>query len=97
MRFQVIGLDRPIQLASLIFTSQESDSLFIVDEGNRRIIEVDIRDGNEGVFLRQFLFRGGDDFFADIRGIWVRQEDGRLLVLGADSLRQFILPKLPDQ
>ena len=97
MRFQVRGLDRPIQSASLIFTSQESDSLFIVDEGNRRIIEVDIRDGNEGTFLRQFLFRGADDFFADIRGIWVRQEDGRLLVLGTDSLRQFVLPKLPDQ
>ncbi len=97
MRFQIIGEDRPIQSASLIFTSQESDSLFIVDEGNRRIIEVDIRDGNEGMFLRQFLFRGADDFFADIRGIWVRQEDGRLLVLGADSLRQFVLPKLPDQ
>lgn len=97
VRFQVRDLDRPIQLASKIFTSQESDSLFIVDEGNRRIIEVDIRDGNEGVFLRQFLFRGADDFFADIRGIWVRQSDGRLLVLGADSLRQFVLPKLPDQ
>ncbi len=97
VRFQVRGLDRPIQLASHIFTSQESDSLFIVDEGNRRIIEVDIRDGNEGMFLRQFLFRGAGDFFADIRGIWVRQADGRLLVLGADSLRQFVLPKLPDQ
>ncbi len=97
MRFQLVGLDRPIQLASRIFTSQESDSLFIVDEENRRIIEVDIRDGNEGVFLRQFLFRGADDFFADIRGIWVRQSDGRLLVLGANSLRQFVLPKLPDQ
>lgn len=97
VRFQLRDLDRPIQLASQLFTSQDSDSLFIVDEGNRRIIEVDIRDGNEGGFLRQFLFRGADDFFADIRGIWVRQSDGRLLVLGADSLRQFVLPKLPDQ
>ena len=97
MRFQIRGLDRPMQSASLIFTNRESDSLFVVDEGNRRIIEVDIRDGNEGVFLRQFLFRGADDFFSDIRGIWVRQEDGRLLVLGANSLRQFVLPKLPDQ
>lgn len=97
MRFQIRGLDRPIQSASLIFTDRASDSLFVVDEGNRRIIEVDIRDGNEGMFLRQFLFRGADDFFSDIRGIWVRQEDGRLLVLGANSLRQFVLPKLPDQ
>lgn len=97
MRFQIRGLDRPLQSATMIFTTQEADSLFVVDEGNRRIIEVDTRDGNEGMFLRQFLFRGADDFFADIRGIWLQPEEGRLLVLGASSLRQFVLPKLLDQ
>ena len=97
MRFQIVGEDRPIQAATRIFTTADSDSLFVVDEGNRRLIEVDTRDGNEGVFLRQFLFRGADDFFAEVRGIWVQEAEGRLLVLGADSLRQFVLPRLPDE
>ncbi len=97
MRFQIVGLDRPIQSATRIFTTADSDSLFVVDEGNRRLIEVDTRDGNEGMFLRQFLFRGADDFFAEVRGFWVQEAEGRLLVLGADSLRQFVLPRLPDE
>ena len=49
------------------------------------------------MFLRQFLFRGADDFFAEVRGFWVQEAEGRLLVLGADSLRQFVLPRLPDE
>ncbi len=97
MRFQIVGLDRPIQSATRIFTTTDSDSLFVVDEGNRRLIEVDTRDGNEGMFLRQFLFRGADDFFAEVRGLWVQEAEGRLLVLGADSLRQFVLPRLPNE
>lgn len=92
--FQVRGLDRPILKARRIFTDLDTDSLYVVDEGNTRIVELDKREGNEGQFLRQFLYRGADDFFADIRGIWVSELDGRLLILGKESLRQFVLPKL---
>ena len=65
----------------------------MVDDGNDRIVEIDKRDGNEGQFVRQFIYRGADSFFSDIRAIWVSELDGRLLVLGAESLRQFVLPK----
>ncbi len=93
VRFQIRGLDRPISNATRIFTDVDADGLYVVDDGNKRIVELDKRDGNEGQFIRQFLYRGADDFFGDIRSIWISELDGRLLVLGRESLRQFVLPK----
>lgn len=93
LRFRIRGLDRPISNATRIYTDLEAESLYVVDDGNDRIVEIDKRDGNEGEFVRQFLYRGADNFFGDIRALWVSELDGRLLVLGSESLRQFVLPK----
>ncbi len=93
LRFQISGLDRPISKATRLYTDTKAESLYVVDDGNDRIVEIDKRDGNEGQFVRQFIYRGADSFFSDIRAIWVSELDGRLLVLGAESLRQFVLPK----
>ena len=93
LRFQISGLDRPISKATRLYTDTEAESLYVVDDGNDRIVEIDKRDGNEGRFVRQFIYRGADNFFSDIRALWISELDGRLLVLGAESLRQFVLPK----
>ena len=94
--FQIRELDRPITKATSIFTYETATSIYVVDSGNNRIVELDKRDGSEGKFVRQFQYQGADAFYSDIRGIWVNEDEGRLLVLGKDSLRQFVLPKLPE-
>ena len=67
-----------------------------MDPSDKRIVEIDKREGSEGAFIRQFKYAGSDDFFADIRDIWVSEIDGKLIVLGKDSIRQFVLPRVQE-
>lgn len=95
--FEITGLDGDTLKARRIFTEVEMDSLYLVDSANKRIVEIDKREESEGEFVRQFKYAGSDDFFADIRGIWVSEIDGKLIVLGVDSIRQFVLPTIQDE
>lgn len=94
--FTITGLEGDALRASRIFTDAESESLFLADVSNKRIVEIDKREGTAGTFVRQFKYAGSDDFFGDIRGLWVSEIDGRMIVLGKDRLRQFVLPRLAD-
>ncbi len=94
--FEPTGLDKPLTDATHIYTDQRLDSLYVVDAAFQRIVELDKRAGREGQFLRQFLYTGADDFFADIRGIWVDEAAGTMAVLGPDSLRRFVLPPIDE-
>ena len=95
--FEVTGLDVDTMKPTRIFTEVDTDSLYLVDSANKRIVEIDKREESEGEFVRQFKYAGSDDFFADIRAIWVSEVDGKLLVLGKDSFRQFVLPTIQDE
>ena len=92
--FDISDLDKPLTDATLIYTDQRLDGLYVVDSAFARIVELDKRPGLEGTFVRQFLYTGSDDFFADVRGLWVDEAAGTMVVLGADSLREFVLPAL---
>lgn len=94
--FTIAGLEGDALRASRIFTDAESESLFLADVSNKRIVEIDKREGTAGAFVRQFKYAGSDDFFGDIRGLWVSEIDGRMIVLGKDRLRQFVLPRLAN-
>ena len=95
--FEISGLDGDSPKATRLFTEVETDSLYLVDSANKRIVEVDKREETAGEFVRQFKYAGSDDFFADIRSIWVSEIDGKLIVLGKDSIRQFVLPTIQDE
>jgi len=95
--FEITGLAGDTLKATRIFTEVETDSLYLVDSSNKRIVEIDKREESDGAFVRQFKYAGSDDFFADIRGIWVSEIDGKLIVLGTDSIRQFVLPTIQDE
>jgi len=95
--FEISGLDGNSPKATRLFTEVETDSLYLVDSANKRIVEVDKREETAGEFVRQFKYAGSDDFFADIRSIWVSEIDGKLIVLGKDSVRQFVLPTIQDE
>ncbi len=92
--FDVSDLDKPLTDPTLIYTDQRLESLYVVDAAFARIVELDKRPGREGGFIRQFLYTGSDDFFSDVRGLWVDEAAGTMVVLGADSLREFVLPAL---
>lgn len=94
--FEITGLDGDTLKATRIFTEVDTDSFYLVDSANKRIVEIDKRDDSQGAFVRQFKYAGSDDFFADIRSIWVSEVDGKLIVLGTDSIRQFVLPTIQD-
>lgn len=95
--FEISGLDGDTLKATRLFTEVDTDSLYLVDSANKRIVEVDKREETAGQFVRQFKYAGSDDFFADIRSIWVSEIDGKLIVLGKDSVRQFVLPTIQDE
>ena len=95
--FEIKGLDGDTLKATRLFTEVETDSLYLVDSANKRIVEIDKREESAGEFVRQFKYAGSDDFFADIRAIWVSEIDGKLIVLGVDSIRQFVLPTIQDE
>ncbi len=92
--FDVSDLDKPLADPTLIYTDQRLESLYVVDAAFARIVELNKRPGQEGGFIRQLLYTGSDDFFADVRGLWVDEAAGTMVVLGADSLREFVLPAL---
>ncbi len=94
--FEIKGLDGDTLKATRLFTEVETDSLYLIDSANKRIVEIDKREETAGEFVRQFKYAGSDDFFADIRSIWVSEIDGKLIVLGRDSVRQFVLPTIQD-
>ena len=94
--FEINGLDADTLKPTGIFTEVDTESLYLVDPANKRIVEIDKREESAGEFVRQFKYAGSDDFFADIRAIWVSEIDGKLIVLGKDSVRQFVLPTIQD-
>ena len=95
--FEISGLDGTSLKATRIFTEVDTNSLYLIDSANKRIVEIDKREESAGEFVRQFKYAGSDDFFADIRSIWVSEIDGKLIVLGRDSVRQFVLPTIQDE
>jgi len=88
--FETNGLVGEAVQATRIFTEVNADSLYLVDPKNERIVEID---KSEGSFVRQFKFSGKDNFFANIRSIWIDENETKLVVLGENSVRQFVIPK----
>ena len=88
--FEINGLVGVPLKATRIFTDANAGSLYLADPKNERIVEID---KSEGSFVRQFKFSGTDNFFADIRSIWIDENETKLVVLGETSVRQFVIPK----
>ena len=91
--FETNGLVGEAVQATRIFTEVNADSLYLVDPKNERIVEIDKTGESEGAFVRQFKFVGKENFFANIRSIWIDENETTLVVLGDTSVRQFVIPK----
>ena len=91
--FKINGLVGEALQATRIFTEVNADGLYLVDPKNERIVEIDKTGESEGAFVRQFKFVGKENFFANIRSIWIDENETKLVVLGENSVRQFVIPK----
>lgn len=82
------GLDRPLASPTAIWSSPNSDSIFVADAGNRRVVEFD----HDGRFQRQLVPPAGDSSFDALRQVAL-EDTGRLYVASGSKVYSFVVPQ----
>lgn len=75
--FSLTGLDKPLLAPTSIATGQDLDHLYILDNGNSRIVVFD----KNGVYKTQYSAR----LLKDVKGMEVREDKGILLFLSGSK------------
>ncbi len=91
--FSVSGLDDyEFQNPTAIFTSPETEYIYIADAGNERVVQLD----KEGTFLRQFRAdRESPTALQNLQDIFVNEARGELFALSSDQLSLALIPESP--
>jgi serine/threonine protein phosphatase PrpC len=86
--FSITGLeDQGLQAPVAIFTSPETQHLYVGDAGLGRVVQLT----KEGAFVRQFLPpREDEGLFQSLKDLWVDEAGGKLVVLTSEGL--FVAP-----
>lgn len=86
--FSITGLeDQELQTPVAIFTSPETQHLYVGDAGLGRVVQLT----KEGAFVRQFLPpREDEGLFQGMKDLWVDEARGELVVLTSEGL--FVAP-----
>ncbi|MAG35814.1 MAG: hypothetical protein CL878_06180 [Dehalococcoidia bacterium] len=84
--FTLRGLERPLQNPQAIMTASFISSLYVVDAGNGRIVQL----AKTGQFERELVGVAGPG--DAIRDLWVDEAGGRIFVLTEQRLSEYILP-----
>lgn len=84
--FTLQGLERPLQNPQAITTGVSINSLYIVDTGNDRIVQV----AKSGQFERELVGAASPD--ETIRDVWVDEAGNRIFVLTEQRLSEYVLP-----
>jgi hypothetical protein len=79
--FEITGLYEPMQNPTALFTSRESQFLYITDAGNKRILQLT----KEGGFLRQ-LKAGQGEAFDDLKGLFAIEKYNLLYLVSGNKL-----------
>jgi len=91
--FPVGGLDdhdHKLQNPTAIFTSPETDYIYIADAGNERVVQLD----KEGAFVRQFRpARERAGAFQNLQDVFVNEARGELFALHSDQLSLALIPE----
>jgi hypothetical protein len=87
--FPLVDLDRAMANPASIFGTPDSKALYVVDPGNKRIVQL----GKEGGFQRQFRYGGKDDLFDALRSVYVDEEAGRIYITSGKRLLVADIPK----
>ena len=84
--FTLQGLERPLQNPQAITTGVSINSLYVVDTGNSRIVQL----AKSGQFERELV--GVASQGEEIRDVWVDEAGGRMFVLTEQRLTEYVLP-----
>jgi hypothetical protein len=79
--FEITGLYEPLQNPTALFTSEETEFLYIADKGNKRILQLT----KEGGFVRQFRAVTGEAF-DDLKGLFAIEEFNLLYFVSGNKL-----------
>lgn len=95
--FPMYGLPGAMRSPTSIFVSgpQKPDApgyVYVADAGNNRVLQFD-KNGN---FLRQFQDKPGENRFQNLRGLYVDEERGRMLLLSGRTLWMGDIPPLTN-
>ena len=96
--FDMEGLPRPMRSPTTIFVSgpQEAEAggyVYVTDTGNERVVQFD----KQGQYVRQFRANPGEPHMEKLRGIYVDEEMGRMLILSGKTLWLAQLPSLEGE
>ncbi|MFH1086476.1 MAG: hypothetical protein V1772_12035, partial [Chloroflexota bacterium] len=91
--FSLAGLPSPMVNPTTIFVSGEQKPeaegwVYVTDTGNERIVQFD----KNGIYVRQFRDRQGDDHLRGLRGVYVDEGRSRMFVLSDKTLWLTQLP-----
>ena len=84
--FEQAEIDRPLRSPTAIFAAVETEHLYVADTGNERIVQFT----KDGRFMRQFLPKEGA--FAQLRGLFVDEAEGRLYFTSGSKLYMASIP-----
>ena len=84
--FTLQGLERPLQNPQAIVTAPSLDSLYVVDTGNSRVVQL----AKNGQFERELVGIASPD--EEIRDLWVDEASNRIFVLTTERLSAYVLP-----
>lgn len=79
--FEIKGLDGPFDNPKAIFTTVDSDYLFVLDAGNRRVVVL----RKTGFYHSQYLYEG-DQAFLDAKGLFVDEAAGAIYLLDGTKI-----------
>jgi len=77
--FAINDLDKPLSRAKIIYTDKDSDSLYILDTGNTRVISVDKENGE---YNGSYVWSG----IAGVSDIAVSEELGKIFLLAGAKI-----------
>lgn len=81
--FSVRGLDKGLSEPRAIYTDENLESLFVLDSGNGRIVEIK----KTGEYQKQYLW----DRMGEVKDIAVSRDEGKLFLLTAEKILEVTL------
>lgn len=84
--FGLKELDQPLSDPRAIFTTTDSERLYILDAGNKRIVVTD----KDGLYQSQYLYEG-EGAFADPKGLFVDEVGGVIYLLDGTKIYKIAL------
>lgn len=78
--FSFSGLALKLSSPIKLFTHKDMDELYILDRGNKRVVVT----SKEGVYLQQYMYKGTDSSWEDLRDFWIKE--GKMFILAGTRI-----------